>query len=102
MQRLAEFTLRGPVYAAGVAAMAMMVPFLFWVGAAVAGLVTGIAVNTLLLVAPELKPVPLHEGVYGLLANVTALVAVSLRTAPEPAERVRTYVESGTPAEASS
>lgn len=40
MQRLAEFTLRGPVYAAGVAAVAMLVPFLFWVGAAVTGLVT--------------------------------------------------------------
>jgi SSS family solute:Na+ symporter len=67
---------------------------------ALAGLLAGIAVNTLFLVAPELKPVPLHEGIYGLMANVVMLVAVSLSTAPEPAERMRTYVESGTPAAA--
>jgi|AntDeeMinimDraft_6_1070357.scaffolds.fasta_scaffold03557_4 hypothetical protein len=40
MQRLAEFVLRGPVYAAGVAVIAMAVPFLFWISAAVVGLVT--------------------------------------------------------------
>jgi len=67
---------------------------------AVAGLVVGIAVNTLFLVAPELKPFPLHEGIYGLLANTIALVAVSLSTPPEPAERLRTYVEAGAPAAA--
>ena len=40
MQRLAEFILRGPVYAAGVAVTAMAVPFLFWISAAAVGLVT--------------------------------------------------------------
>jgi len=40
MQRLAEFILRGPVYAAGVAVVAMAVPFLFWISAAAVGLVT--------------------------------------------------------------
>jgi SSS family solute:Na+ symporter len=64
---------------------------------AVAGLLIGIAVNTLFLVAPELKPFPLHEGVYGVLANVLALSSVSLLTAPEPAARVRTYVNAGAP-----
>jgi len=67
---------------------------------AVTGLIAGIAVNTLFLAAPELKPVPLHEGIYGLVANVMGLIVVSLITAPEPTERMRTYMESGTPAEA--
>lgn len=40
MQRLAEFILRGPVYAVGVAVIAMAVPFLFWISAAAVGLVT--------------------------------------------------------------
>lgn len=40
MQRLAEFILRGPVYAAGVAVVTMAVPFLFWISAAAVGLVT--------------------------------------------------------------
>lgn len=40
MQRLAEFILRGPVYAAGVALIAMAAPFLFWISAAAVGLVT--------------------------------------------------------------
>ncbi len=79
----------------------LMFATFFWPRAsgtgAVAGLLVGIAVNTLFLVAPELKPFPLHEGVYGVLANVTALVSVSLLTAPEPADRVRTYLEAGAP-----
>lgn len=59
---------------------------------AVAGLVAGIAVNTLFLMAPELKPLPLHEGIYGLVANLGALVGVSLWTAPEPMEKLRAYM----------
>ena len=61
---------------------------------AVAGLTAGIAVNTFFLVAPELRPVPLHEGVFGLAANLVVFVAVSLATRPEPAEKVRAYVRS--------
>lgn len=62
---------------------------------AVAGLTTGIAVNTLFLVAPALKPFPVHEGVYGLAANILIFVIVSLNTRPESAETVEAYVESG-------
>ncbi|MGM0449732.1 MAG: hypothetical protein ACQERE_02810 [Pseudomonadota bacterium] len=40
MQRLAEFILRGPMQAALVAVGAMVLPFLFWLGAAAVGLVT--------------------------------------------------------------
>ncbi len=61
---------------------------------ALAGLVAGFAVNTLFRVMPELSPIPgMHEGIYGLAANVPVLVAVSLCTRPEPAERVLPYVE---------
>ncbi|MEM8961223.1 MAG: sodium:solute symporter family protein [Acidobacteriota bacterium] len=52
-----------------------------------AALVVGIAVNTFFLVRPDLSPIPgMHEGVWGLLANVVTLVAVSLATRPD-AER---------------
>lgn len=61
---------------------------------ALAGLVTGIAVNTLFMISPGLSPVPgMHEGIWGLLANIAALVTVSLLTAPSSPERVRAYVE---------
>ncbi len=62
---------------------------------AVAGLAAGIGVNTFFLVAPALRPVPMHEGVYGLAANVLALVAVSLLTRPVPAERLQAYFDFG-------
>ena len=51
---------------------------------ALAGLVGGVAVNTLFLLMPELKPFPLHEGVYGLMVNVVLLTGVSLATKPSP------------------
>jgi SSS family solute:Na+ symporter len=61
---------------------------------ALAGLCGGLAVNCLFLYFPELKPwAGLHEGVYGLAANVALLVAVSLATRPVAWERVRAYVE---------
>lgn len=61
---------------------------------ALAALVAGLAVNTLFLNFPALKPVAgLHEGIYGLAANVLVLIAVSLATRPESVERVRAYVE---------
>lgn len=62
---------------------------------ALAGLLGGIAVNTFFLVLPQLKPWPMHEGVYGLAANLLLLITVSLATRPEPAERVGEYAASG-------
>ena len=59
---------------------------------ALAGLLAGIGVNTLFLLAPELRPFPLHEGIYGLIANVAVFVAVSLATKPEPMEKLRAYM----------
>ena len=60
-----------------------------------AGLVAGIAVNMLFLMAPDLRPVPLHEGIYGLAANVLVLVTVSLMTRPVSDTRLRYYSETG-------
>jgi SSS family solute:Na+ symporter len=60
-----------------------------------AGLLMGIAVNMLFLLAPQLRPVPLHEGIYGLVANVLVLVVVSLLTRPVSDTRLRYYSEAG-------
>ncbi|RMH21818.1 MAG: sodium:solute symporter family protein [Acidobacteria bacterium] len=61
---------------------------------ALAGLLAGLTVNTIFLLHPEWSPIRgLHEGIWGLAANVPIFVAVSLLTRPEPAERVRAYVE---------
>lgn len=40
--------------------------------------VAGIVVNTAFLLFPEYRPLPLHEGVYGLGANAVLLVALTL------------------------
>jgi SSS family solute:Na+ symporter len=58
---------------------------------ALAGLLVGVGVNTLFLVAPHLRPLPLHEGIYGLVANVAVLGAVSLLTPPHGADRLAAY-----------
>jgi len=61
---------------------------------ALAGLAAGLAVNVFFLDFPEAAPIGgLHEGIYGLAANVLVLVTVSLMTRPDPAERVRAYLE---------
>ncbi|HSN18415.1 MAG TPA: sodium:solute symporter family protein [Gammaproteobacteria bacterium] len=60
-----------------------------------AGLLAGVAVNMLFLLDPGLRPVPMHEGIYGLATNVIALVTVSLMTRPASAERLRAYAEPG-------
>jgi len=65
---------------------------------ALAGLVAGLAVNMLFLVVPELRPLPLHEGVYGLVANLAAFVPVSVLTAPHDRDRLSHYVPSMTTA----
>ncbi len=61
-----------------------VVATLFWrraTGAGVlAGLVAGIAVNILFAARPDLRPVGLHAGLYGLAVNVLVLAAVSLAT----------------------
>ncbi|MEM8488105.1 MAG: sodium:solute symporter family protein [Bacteroidota bacterium] len=58
---------------------------------AVAGLVAGLVVNMFFLIQPEFKPFPMHEGIYGLLANILVFVTVSLLTPPEPLEKLKLY-----------
>lgn len=61
---------------------------------ALAGLISGLAVNVLFLLRPAWSPIPgMHEGVWGLLVNVSVLVAVSLLTRPQAAAHVKAYVE---------
>ncbi len=62
---------------------------------ALAGLFGGLAVNMIFLIFPEMAPFPMHEGVYGLAANVILLVSVSLLTKPDAPERVKKFTDSG-------
>ncbi|HLW74256.1 MAG TPA: sodium:solute symporter family protein [Gammaproteobacteria bacterium] len=62
---------------------------------AAAGLFAGIAVNCLFLLFPEWRPVPLHEGIYGLVANVLLLVIVSVLTKPTDEKILQDYSEPG-------
>jgi SSS family solute:Na+ symporter len=57
----------------------------------IAGLLCGLTVNAFFLVMPEVRPLPLHEGVYGLTANVTALVVVSKLTKPPPMSAIMRF-----------
>ncbi|HKK45901.1 MAG TPA: sodium:solute symporter family protein [Balneolaceae bacterium] len=59
---------------------------------ALAGLIGGILVTILFLLYPDLRPVPLHEGIYGLIVNIILLVSVSLATEPESTDRIERYV----------
>jgi SSS family solute:Na+ symporter len=60
---------------------------------ALAGLLAGMGVNTLFLVGPALRPFPLHEGVYGLGANLAVFVVVSLLTSPHSRNRLAEYAD---------
>lgn len=62
---------------------------------AMAGLLAGIAVNMLFLLEPGWRPLPLHEGIYGLAANVLLLVLVSRWTKPVAEARLQEYSEPG-------
>ncbi|NBC26009.1 MAG: sodium:solute symporter family protein [Bacteroidetes bacterium] len=62
---------------------------------ALAGLFGGIAINTLFLLFPEIKPLPVHEGIYGLIANIILLIGVSLATKPDDPERILRFRNSG-------
>jgi SSS family solute:Na+ symporter len=61
--------------------------------AAVAALAGGILTTVLFLLYPELRPVPLHEGIYGLLVNIILLTNISLATKPESKERIDRYLK---------
>ncbi len=58
---------------------------------ALAGLIGGILVTLFFLYNPELKPLPMHEGIYGLIVNIMLLTGVSLWTKPEDRARIQRY-----------
>lgn len=62
---------------------------------ALAGLIGGIIINTIFLIFPDIKPLPMHEGMYGLAANIILLIGVSLATKPDAPDRVERFVNSG-------
>ena len=58
---------------------------------ALAALFGGLGVNLLFLSQPHLKPFPMHEGIYGLIANVLLLIVVSRLTPPAKREHLSHY-----------
>ncbi|MCG8374719.1 MAG: hypothetical protein MI700_14345, partial [Balneolales bacterium] len=58
---------------------------------ALAGLIGGIIVTLVFLNFPGLKPIPMHEGIFGLVVNIVLLIGVSLLTKPEELERLKKY-----------
>lgn len=73
-------------YGAVVQFMPLLVAALFTERAtgegALAGLLGGSALTTLFVAFPELRPFPVHAGLYGLALNVTLLALVSSMTKP--------------------
>ena len=73
-------------YGAVVQFMPLLVAALFWPRAtgagALAGLLGGSALTTLFVAFPELRPFPVHAGLYGVILDVVLLVTVSLATRP--------------------
>lgn len=61
---------------------------------AIAGLLSGCAVVVLFNQMPQLQWQQVHPGIFGLLANVTMLIVVSLLTPPMDALHVRRFVVS--------
>ena len=73
-----------------------VVAALFWRRATtpgvIAGLLAGGATTLVFFFSPELKPIALHEGLFGLIVHVPVLVVVSLLTRAQDQERVEAYV----------
>lgn len=59
---------------------------------ALTGLIGGIITTLIFLYFPDLKPIPMHEGIYGLIVNIILLVGVSFSTEPEKEERIRRFI----------
>jgi len=73
-----------------------VVAALFWRRATTAGvfagLIAGGATTLLLFFLPELKPIALHEGLFGLIVHLPVLVLVSLLTPAQDSALVEAYV----------
>ncbi len=60
---------------------------------AVAGLLVGAGVTGILVLQPEWRPLGIHEGLVGLVANVVTYVAVSLATRTPATAHVDAWLE---------
>ena len=60
---------------------------------ALAGLIGGVLATLFFLYNPELKPLPIHEGVYGLIVNIILLVGISLTTKVNDKTRISRYIK---------
>ncbi|MEM7280231.1 MAG: sodium:solute symporter family protein [Pseudomonadota bacterium] len=73
-----------------------VVAALFWRRATtpgvIAGLVAGSATALLFFFAPDLKPIALHEGVFGLMVHIVVLILVSLLTPAQDPDRIEAYI----------
>ncbi len=73
-----------------------VVAALFWRRAttpgAIAGLVAGAITALIFFFQPELKPIDLHEGLFGLIVHVPVLIIVSLLTPAQDHDQVEAYV----------
>ncbi|MEM1142986.1 MAG: sodium:solute symporter family protein [Pseudomonadota bacterium] len=73
-----------------------VVAALFWRRATTAGVIAGLlaggATTLLFFVIPDLKPIEMHEGLFGLIAHIPVLILVSLATTAQDQDRVEAYV----------
>ncbi|MEO1081124.1 MAG: sodium:solute symporter family protein [Pseudomonadota bacterium] len=73
-----------------------VVAALFWRRATTPGVIAGLAAGTatalLFFFLPDLKPIPMHEGIFGLCVHVPVLLAVSLLTPAQDGARVEAYL----------
>jgi len=58
----------------------------------IAGLFAGGATALLFFFLPDLRPIPLHEGLFGLLVHVPVLVLVSLLTPAQDNAEIDAYI----------
>ena len=55
-------------------------------------LLAGGATTLFFFFSPELKPIAMHEGLFGLVVHVPVLVIVSLLTTAQDPARVEAYI----------
>ena len=88
-------------YGSIVQILPVAVAALYWRRATAAGVIAGFSAGVLLNFALSMKLIPsdwtrgIHTGLWGLLLNVTLVIAVSLATRAQPAEHVRQFTEEG-------
>jgi SSS family solute:Na+ symporter len=84
-------------YGAVVQFMPVVLATLYWRRATargvLSGLLAGFAVTMLFVLWPDLRPFPMHAGIYGFIVNTASLVVVSMSTRSSCPERDRAFLE---------